>query len=67
MCAAKTEVKYFPGNGEPDTTITIPENCNGARTWVVGCFDSDTGLQSFVVKNVLKSSRKFNLKPADEC
>ena len=66
MCTARTQVKYYPGNGVPSQTVTIPENCNGARTWVVGCFDSATGLQSFVVKNVLKP-RNTNLKPADEC
>ena len=67
MCSAPAQVKYYPGNGLPGQTVTIPEDCNGdKRTWVVGCFDSDTGLQSFVVKNVLKS-RDRNLKPEDEC
>ena len=67
MCSAPAQVKYYPGNGLPGQTVTIPEDCNGAETWVVGCFDSDTGLQSFVVKNVLKIPKSNRLSPDTEC
>ena len=65
-CTTRAQVKLYPGNGVPAQIVTSPANCNVFRTWVVGCFDSSKGLQSFVVKNVFKG-RAENIRPADEC
>ena len=37
MCSARPEVKLYFGNGVPGKPVTMPANCTGTRTWLVGC------------------------------
>ena len=52
MCRATPKVTIYPGSGRSPQVIEMPHHCGtDIEYWLVGCFNSETSLNSFKVLN----------------